>query len=183
MCGNEMIEKFFHFLLDPFLYIIRKSRKKFYTFKVKIRAASYQEPITVNGNTIVSRNTRLGKNVSFNGTMIFGNGKVVIGDNFHSGIDVWIFTENHDYDHGNAVPYDSAKNVVKTVTIEDNVWLGSRVTILGGVTIGEGAIIQAGAVVVSDIPKYGVAGGNPAKVFKYRNVEHYEKLKAEGKFH
>lgn len=36
----------------------------------------------------------------------------------------------------------------------------------GGVTIGEGAIIQAGSVVVSDIPKYAIAGGSPAKVFK-----------------
>jgi acetyltransferase-like isoleucine patch superfamily enzyme len=62
------------------------------------------------------------------------------------------------------------------------VWLGSRVTILGGVTIGEGAIIQAGAVVVSDIPKYAIAGGNPAKVFKYRDIEHYERLKAENRF-
>lgn len=48
---------------------------------------------------------------------------------------------------------------------------------------GEGAIIQAGAVVVKDIPPYAIAGGNPAKVFKYRDKEHYETLKAQGKFH
>lgn len=52
-----------------------------------------------------------------------------------------------------------------------------------GVTIGEGAIIQAGAVVVSDIPPCAIAGGAPAKVFKYRNKEHYYKLKQEKKFH
>ncbi|GHV46300.1 hypothetical protein FACS1894204_07620 [Synergistales bacterium] len=49
--------------------------------------------------------------------------------------------------------------------------------------IGEGAIIQAGSVVVSDIPPYAIAGGAPAKVFKYRNREHFERLKAEGKYH
>ena len=47
--------------------------------------------------------------------------------------------------------------------------------------IGEGAIIQAGAVVHGEIPPYAIVGGNPAKVFKYRDIEHFQKLKAEGK--
>ena len=66
--------------------------------------------------------------------------------------------------------------------IEDNVWLGGRVIILGGVRIGEGAIIQAGSCVVTNIPKYAVAGGHPAKVFKQRDIEHYNKLKVQQKF-
>ena len=60
--------------------------------------------------------------------------------------------------------------------------MGARVIVLGGVTIGEGAIIQAGSVVVKDIPKYGIAGGHPAKEFKTRDIEHYEKLKSMQKF-
>ena len=66
--------------------------------------------------------------------------------------------------------------------IEDNVWLGQNVTILQGIKIGEGAIIQAGSVVVSDIPSCSIAGGHPAKVFKKRNEEHYYKLKQEERF-
>lgn len=47
--------------------------------------------------------------------------------------------------------------------------------VLGGVIIREGAIIQAaGSVVVDDIPKCAIAGGHPAKVFKYRDREHYK---------
>jgi acetyltransferase-like isoleucine patch superfamily enzyme len=57
------------------------------------------------------------------------------------------------------------------------------VIVLPGVTIGEGAIIQAGSVVVKDIEKCAIAGGHPAKTFKYRDTEHYEKLKKEKKFH
>ena len=49
--------------------------------------------------------------------------------------------------------------------------------VLGGVTLGEGCIIQAGSVVVSDIPDCAIAGGHPAKVFKYRDIRHYEELK------
>lgn len=79
-----------------------------------------------------------------------------------------------------AVPYDHTY-ICKSIIIEDFVWLGSRVTILPGVRIGEGAIIQAGAVVSCDIPLYAIAGGNPARVFKYRDVDHFKKLKAAKK--
>lgn len=78
-----------------------------------------------------------------------------------------IITNFHNYNE-EKIPYDSTY-IIKDVIIEDNVWLGNRVIVLGGVTIGEGAIIQAGAVVVKDIPPFAIAGGNPAKVFK--NIE------------
>lgn len=53
---------------------------------------------------------------------------------------------------------------------------------LGGITLGEGCIIQAGSVVTSSIPKFAIAGGAPARVFKMRDVAHYERLKADGCF-
>ena len=54
--------------------------------------------------------------------------------------------------------------------------------ILGGVTIGEGAVIQARSVVCKDVPPLAIAGGHPAIPFKYRDKEHYDRLKAEEKF-
>jgi acetyltransferase-like isoleucine patch superfamily enzyme len=93
-----------------------------------------------------------------------------------------MLTSNHNYDNGKAIPYDDTY-INKNITIEDNVWLGNRVIILGGVRVGEGAIIQAGAVITKDVPKYAIVGGNPAQIFKYRDIEHYEKLKKENKFH
>ena len=113
--------------------------------------------------------------------VIEGGGKKIIGDHFHSGYDILIITQIHNYDEGTKIPYDN-KNIYRDVIIQDNVWIGSRVTILGGVTIGEGAVIQAGSVVAQDIPKYAIAGGHPAKPFAYRDIEHYEKLKKERKF-
>ncbi|MGO4389048.1 CatB-related O-acetyltransferase [Microvirga sp. 2YAF29] len=56
----------------------------------------------------------------------------------------------------------------KRTCIGHDVWIGSHVIILPGVTIGTGAIIGAGAVVAKDIPAYAIAVGNPAKVVKYR---------------
>jgi acetyltransferase-like isoleucine patch superfamily enzyme len=52
------------------------------------------------------------------------------------------------------------------VTIGDDVWIGLRVIILKGVTIGDGAIIAAGAVVTKDVPPMTIAAGNPAKIVK-----------------
>jgi len=154
-----------------------------YARHVRSRVVECGKNLKVNHKmTGVGGDTHLGDNVSFNGMRIQGRGKVVIGDNFHSGIECLMITQIHNYDHGKAIPYDDTC-ILKDIIIEDNVWLGSRVIVLGGVRIGEGAIIQAGSCVVSDIPKYAIAGGHPAKVFKYRDIEHYERLKAEGKFH
>lgn len=54
------------------------------------------------------------------------------------------------------------------IVVEDDVWLGFRVTVLSGVTIGRGAVVAAGSVVTKDVPPYVIVGGVPAKVIKYR---------------
>ena len=54
------------------------------------------------------------------------------------------------------------------VHIEDDVWIGTNVTLLKGVTVGRGAVVAAGALVVKDVPPYAIVGGVPAKVLKYR---------------
>lgn len=148
---------------------------------VQHRAQLCGRGLRVNHLSIVSKNTELGNNVNFNGMRIRGCGKVKIGDNFHSGRDCLMISQNHNYDNGQAIPYDSTY-IPKDITIEDNVWIGDRVIVLGGAYIEEGSIIQAGSVVVGRIPKYSIAGGHPAKVFKQRDVEHYISLKKNKKF-
>lgn len=135
-----------------------------------------------NGPVHLTRHTELADHVSFNGVWTSGNGRLVIGRYFHSGDGLRIFTRNHNYDHGEAIPYDSTYTA-KDVIIGDFVWIGSQVILLPGTTIGEGAIIQAGSVVHGAIPPFAIAGGNPAKVFAQRDVEHFNRLKAAGKFH
>jgi len=161
---------------------IKKILTFVFTFIVLKKIGSYKSKPKVNFYSRFTKNTFIGDNCHFNGMIIRGNGKVIIGDNFHSGKDILIINSYHKYDDADAIPYDTKEMIDKDIIIEDNVWIGDRVIILGGVTIGEGAIIQAGAVVVKDIPKYAIAGGNPAKVFKYRDSEAYEILKNKGKF-
>lgn len=143
--------------------------------------AKYESPIFINGMCNFSPNTYIGKNCHFNGMVIGGAGMVRIGDNFHSGEDGLIITDNHNYDAGEALPYDNTV-ISKNVYIGKNVWIGSRVIILGGANIGDGAVIQAGSVVIGEIPSLAVCGGHPAKVIKYRNKEHYQQLEKEHKY-
>ena len=94
---------------------------------------------------------------------IKGNGRVNFGKHISMGNDIIIITQNHRYSEDK---YDGY--VVGDVVIGDYVWIGDRAMILQDVTVGEHAIIAAGAVVTKDVPPYAVVGGNPAKIIKMR---------------
>ncbi|MEB2778411.1 acyltransferase [Algoriphagus sp. D3-2-R+10] len=151
-----------------------------FTFIVERKLVNRPIRLKVNGFSVVNNNTIIGDYSNLNGLKIHGLGKVSIGKYFHSGFDCLIISSNHNY-NGDKIPYDNT-NIEKDVSIGDFVWMGSKVIVLGGVTIGEGAIIQAGAVVIKDVPPLGIAGGNPAITFSKRNSEHYFKLKSKGEF-
>lgn len=161
--------------------LIKKMLTFMFTKISLIMVKNHGKNIHVNGLSRFTSKTVIGNNCHFNGIKITGNGKVIIGDNFHSGKGITIITSFHNYDHGMALPYDNTY-IDKDVIIEDNVWIGLNVIVLGGVNIGEGAVIQAGSVVVSDIPAHSIAGGHPAKPFKMRDIDHYNKLKKEKNF-
>lgn len=155
--------------------------QNYYPLRIKHVAAGCGKGLYVGGKSYVTKKTFLGEHVCFNGMSMSGNGKISIGNYFHSGTGCQIITSFHNYE-GVEIPYDNTF-LDKDVSIGDCVWFGNNVIVLGGVKIGQGAIIQAGSVVCKDIPDYAVAGGHPATVFKYRDKEHYETLKMHGKLH
>lgn len=57
----------------------------------------------------------------------------------------------------------------RKVTIGNDVWIGQRVMIMPGVTIGDGSIVGAASVVTKDVPDYAIVAGNPARIIRYRN--------------
>lgn len=78
-----------------------------------------------------------------------------------------VITQNHNFsDRDKLIRLQGG--VSKPVIIENNVWIGARVTILCGVTIREGSIIAAGSVVVKSTPPFTISGGVPAKIIKER---------------
>lgn len=170
-------------LLLKIIKPLRRLRSRFYTFFFKRMLHSYGS-VGVNGKSWISSTAvvDVGNHVSFNGIRITGRGSVKIGDHFHSASNVKIMLGSHDYDHGDSIPYGAAVTS-KKVVIDDFVWLGSDVIICGNVHIGEGAIVAIGSVVVKDVPPCAIVGGNPAKIIKYRDIDHFNKLKAEKKFY
>ena len=159
------------------LKLIQRIVTVFCTFFAKRMAGRVGKNLRVNKPCKFTRKTIIGDHCNFNGMRVMGGGTVTFGDYFHSGVECMIISQNHNYE-GEMIPYDE-KVVYKNVEIGECVWFGSRVTVTGGVKIGEGAIIAAGSLVCKDVPPLAIVGGNPATVIKYRNKEHYYKLKNE----
>ena len=95
-------------------------------------------------------------------------GPLEIGDNVMMGPDVVIMTNSHNFERIDIPMNMQGSAVPKKVVIGNDVWIGTRAIILPGTTIGNGAIIGAGAVVTKDVPEYGIVGGVPAKLIRSR---------------
>ena len=113
---------------------------------------------------IIGDNSGLGVNCSVRGPLD-------IGSNVMMGPDVIIMTSIHNTANVDLPMRQQGFLPNKKVTIGDDVWIGARVIILPGVTIGKGVIIGAGAVVTRDVPEYTVVAGVPAKVIRSRKNE------------
>lgn len=115
--------------------------------------------------TDFGKNITIGKNVFFNtGCSFQDRGGIDIGDGSMIGMNVSINTLNH------GLPLETRNTTYPSpVHIGKNVWIGSNATILPGVTIGDHAVIAAGAVVTKDVAKDAVVAGVPAKFIKNIN--------------
>lgn len=104
----------------------------------------------------------IGKNVFINHACSFLDlGGITIEDNVLIGPRVNLVTENHPSN-----PAERRSLMTKPIVIRRNAWIGANATILPGVTIGENAIVAAGAVVSKDVPANTIVGGVPAKFIK-----------------
>lgn len=96
------------------------------------------------------------------------HGPVSIGKNVSFGPQVMILTTTHEPGPATA---RAGAIVMRPVTIGDGVWVGARVTILPGASIGAGSVVAAGAVVSGDLPAHGMYGGVPAKLIRMLKAE------------
>lgn len=104
----------------------------------------------------------IGKNVFINHACSFLDmGGITIEDDVLIGPKVNLITENHPLN-----PEDRKSLVCKPIVIKRNAWIGAAATILPGVTIGENAVVAAGAVVTTDVLPNTIVGGVPAKFIK-----------------
>jgi len=101
--------------------------------------------------------------------VIHGLGGVVIGNYVLIASSSAIIAQTHVFSEV-STPIVLQGDIGEGIIIEDDVWIGYGVKILGGVTIGTGSVIGAGAVVTKDIPPFSVAAGVPAKVLRSRKA-------------
>ena len=110
------------------------------------------------GDVIIGNHTRIG----LHNTII---GPVTIGSHVNLAQGITITALNHNFD-------DSEKRIdqqgisTKEVVLEDDIWVGANAVILPGVTIGEHAVVAAGAIVTKDVPPHSLVAGVPAKVIR-----------------
>ena len=112
--------------------------------------------------TDCGKNLKIGKNVFINsGCRFQDQGGITIGDGALIGHNVVLATINHDLD-----PARRGDNLPAPIVIGEGVWIGANATVLPGVTIGDHAVVAAGAVVTKDVPADMVVGGVPAKTIR-----------------
>jgi len=112
--------------------------------------------------TNFGRFIRIGKNVFINhACTCLDMGGIIIEDDVLIGPKVNLITENHPLD-----PANRKALICKPIVVKRNAWIGAAATIMPGVTIGENAVVAAGAVVSKDVPANTVVGGIPAKFIK-----------------
>lgn len=162
---SEIYHLFLTFQMWIPLHVIRKL-----TCKVFMKTFSFSSSIRRNVDLRSPYRISIGKNCNINKNCVLdGRGELLIGNNVDIAQDVYIWTEEHDYN----CPMYTAK--IASVLIEDYVWIASKATILPGVKIGRGAVIACGAIVTKDVPPLSIVAGIPAKVigtrpdnFKYK---------------
>ena len=112
--------------------------------------------------TDFGKNITIGNNVFINSGCHFQDqGGIEIGDGCLIGHNVVLATINHDL-----YPENNRINHYTPIRLGKSVWVGSNSTILPGVTVGDWAVIAAGAVVTRDVPPLTIVGGVPAKVIR-----------------
>lgn len=131
--------------------------------------------VGISANVRFSGDVEIGRYCTIDRDCIFHGGKIRVGRYSQFGADVGIYALNHAM---HLVTTYNNKNLFNrrlkaygkegTVDIGHDVWIGYNAIILSGVTVGTGAVIGAGAIVTTDIPPYGIAVGNPAKVIRKR---------------
>jgi maltose O-acetyltransferase len=161
----------------------------YYAFTSHIRSSDNPGTIGARLNRLVVKRIfrRCGEGVNIRPRVYFGSGRnisignhsmmgqdsiigstaeVVIGNDVMMGPEVLIYTSNHGMEAGIPMRLQPLKSA--PVRIGNDVWIGARCIILPGITIDDGAVLAAGAVVATAVPANAIMGGVPAKVLKYR---------------
>ncbi|MGI9603337.1 MAG: acyltransferase [Acidimicrobiales bacterium] len=156
----------------PYLALFRLVHYYNYSYVAERRKLGLGEGVALAPNLSLANAERIeigaGSNIGSRCHLWAGDhtARIVLGRHALLAPDVFITTSDYRFDDG--APIMDQDKDEHDVVIGDDVWLGAKVIVLAGVTIGEGCVVAAGAVVTSDLAPYCIAGGVPAKVLGER---------------
>ena len=133
------------------------------------RIQCYPDENSSIGHLIIGDDCRIGNRCSF-----LCGGDIKIGNGVLMASDVLVTSENHSIDPESPKWYMSQPLKCDDIEIRDGCWIGEKVCILPGVTIGKKSIVGAGSIVTKSIPDYSIAVGNPARVIKRYSFEEHK---------
>lgn len=137
---------------------------------IEIGDGTTVEPHVELSTGISGGSIRVGKNCSINAySVVYGHGGCIIGDRAMLAAFVTIIPFNHRFEDL-SIPIAKQGLSHEGIVVQRNVWLGAGVRVLDGVTIGEGTVVGAAAVVSRSLPPESVAVGIPARVIKVRTA-------------
>jgi acetyltransferase-like isoleucine patch superfamily enzyme len=125
----------------------------------------------------------MGKHSYFHGkcSCSWGKADLIIGNYCSIADALFLLGGNHRIDWVTTFPFSSFWEEFKhieghpstngNIVVKNDVWVGTKATVLSGVTIHDGAVVAAGSMVTRDIEPYAIYGGNPARLIKYRFTE------------
>lgn len=146
---------------------IRKT--KAHVLHMFIPSISNQANIGVNAWLGKLDKLTIGSNSSLGNRFKMHNCRLIVGNDVMTAWDVQVVGGGHVTDSTEIPMVRQGRLPDSTLTIEDDVWIGMRATIVAkNYTIGRGSIIAAGSVVVNEVPPYSIVAGNPARVIKMR---------------
>ena len=127
-----------------------------------------------NRNITLGDHVGIGHGCLFQSDTIIGN-KVLIACNV-----AFLNKDDHNYNIIGQAIWDSGRGDKFRIVVEDDVWIGHGAIIVSPARVGRGSIVASGSVVIKDVPRYAIVGGNPARVLKMRfsekEIEAHEKL-------
>jgi len=128
---------------------------------IVVKAGARLCPCNEKATISIGKNTTIGYH-----TFFFASEKIEIGQDCMIAPFVYIVDSDHSIDKGS--PMNSQPNITAPIKIGNDVWIGTGAKILKGVTVGNGAVIAAGALVKDDVADYEIVGGIPAKKISER---------------
>ncbi len=176
MSAKDVVKVLMSYILNPFSLVRFKRVGKWVDVRWGMRVNNPRD-ITIGNNVKIDRLSRLssyegGRIVIGDGCYIgqffsiMAGGSVIIKKNTLIASHVAIISENHSMDPEAGIKYGNQPLIKRDVEIGENCWLGEKVVVLPGVTIGDWSIVGACSVVNKSVPPYCIAVGNPAKVIK-----------------